>query len=82
MSDERALFGEFMHAQMFNKQIEWLKAMVTVSTICPAELGSFAKPEVASQIYVRSYVELSSYRTNRCNFLCRFAKPFLASQSF
>jgi len=79
---KRAFFGEFIQAQMLSKQIEGLKAMVAVSTICPPELGSFAKTEVASQNDAWSFVDLSSYRTRWRNFLRSFAIPILASQIF
>jgi len=80
MSDERAFFGEFIQAQIFSKQIEGFKAIFTVSTICSVELGIFAKPEVASQNYARSCVDLSSYRMTIHSFLRRFSKPEMALQ--
>jgi len=38
-------------------------------------LHNLVKPEVAWEIDAKSCVVLSSYRTNRRNFLCNFAKP-------
>ena len=45
----------------------------------PFGLNSLAKPGMASQNDARSCVDISSYRTNRRNFLRRFSKSFLAS---
>ena len=60
--------------------LEGLQAEVQQSTFCPLGSRAFQSQTWLCKIDARNCVDILSYRTNRRNFLHRFAKPCLASQ--
>ena len=75
-------FYNMVYKIIFNDTNEGLQAVVYQSKICPLSLRALRSKIWLCKINTRSYVNLFSYRSNRCNFLRRFAKPYLWFLSF